>query len=555
MNIQKTLSSGWTASFSIEHVSGDVMPKPGDEVTMYWDAVKRFGGLIQSVKENCIPSKIGTGPTILNIQCTGYGGYLDRVIVARLYTLVNVVSGVLSVIVQDLVDRYFSQFGIYYVYSGNPSVLIPDTLMHYITGTEALNRLRDQLSGWDWWVDANKGLHFADMSQTATFKVVAPFTLTNANSITNAESIAVTTTASKFRNSQWVLPSQDVLALRTDSTVATNTGQVFFETVYPITLQPIVVYNGVQQTVGTTNASPWVWVNEISGVFRGTSAPQTGVGDTVDITYRNPFPVALQAKDDASIAAKGLYAAVYQAKDVTTADTATAMAQGMLDAYGTNGDFPLELVFTYNSKSQSAWLEPGMVMQGVAITFPTATGDFTVEQVSSQETDGLLWRHTVTARNNLGDVTTGIDEQQFLTSARVGISSPPTRAEWMLAEDLPGLTNPGLFTGLVKNFIPVQAPGTIDSWTITPTSGDEPTGADLQIDILLNGVSIFPVGATNTAVLPAGQTTPTGGITFVTDNILVYPGDILQPNVLQVGSTNAGTNIKLILNIRTGQAV
>ncbi len=588
-HIRKVLSSAWSCTFQLDYdpsllassVSNSPVPSPGAEVALFWAGVKRFGGIVQKVSEKAIPgtyrSGVAVGPSLVTVECSGYSSYLDRVIVSGLYG--TVAPGDL---VTTLWKTYLQQFGLTKSGSSGPAITLGDQTFHYITMTETMRRVLDQTPGWDSWVTDAKEFVYAE-TNPATVSPDAPFTLRDGD--TNIDEIEVTRSALKFRNHQCVLPSTDLLAVVVDTQVCDGTdNSIFINTRFllPENPPPEVRVNGTLMVLARAGDPPsfsnavfpvnWVvYYNPNAALLPG---PNPGVifairpglpgaviafGDVITVTYQAQYPLSFCAQDDASIAAVGLYESIYQGKNITDGATAQQMAQALLDLYGTDGDFPQDIRFVYNSHSQSAWLTPGMIMD-VDITFPTALANYTVEEVSSDEQDGSIWRHTVTLRAGLGDVTANVDEQTFLTSARVGISSPPVRAEWMLAETLPGITNPGLATGLVDNFIPIQRPGVIDSWTMQSLI-DPPTGADLQVDILLSTdggatfATIFPSGATNKAVLPDGQTTAAGGFTFATINIPVTTGDILQPNVIQVGSTNPGTNIKLTLNIRSTENV
>ena len=75
-----------------------------------------------------------------------------------------------------------------------------------------------------------------------------------------------------------------------------------------------------------------------------------------------------------------------------------------------------------------------------------------------------------------------------------------------------------------------------------------PTGAALELDILQNGASIFPVGIT--ADLPDGQATEEDGNQFKSANLPVNLGDQFTVNVIQVGSTIPGSDGVLQLIVK-----
>ncbi len=542
--ITKTLSNPWSATISIFHVAGGVIPQPGDEVALFWDSIKRFGGFVLSTAESAIQGD--TALSSLQITCTGNQGYCDRAIVAKLYTLS--LGGVGAVMIYGIWQDHLSQFGITIDYPQGPIAAIAEQLFWYITVTEAFNRIRDQFPGWDWYISDNKQLVWVQNG----LGPAAPFTLRNGD--TNQDSVTVTVSGGKFRNKQWVLPSTTVQSTRTESAVSIS-GQTVFPTEYALTVKPIVTVDTgggpVNQAVDTLGlpftGAPCYYVPNGIGVFF-FSAP----GGTVAINYPSPWPLGFSSQNDASIAAVGLYESVYQAKNVTDEATAVSLAAGLLALYGTAGAFQKQLDFTYNSNSQSAWLVPGNVLD-VNRTFPTANDFFTVEQINSQLDSLKIWRHSVTARKDPGDVAATF-EQDFLSGGRLWTGNAPAPSTWQVGMDIQGLTNPGIAVGLLKDVWrcpPIPGGGGIviaswDGWF--PVLADVPTGANFIADFLLNGTSIFPAGSANKMVITAGSNLITTGFKFTSQNILVVEGDYVQMNIIQVGSSNPGSNALFHLN-------
>ncbi len=549
IRISKVLSGAWSFTSEIDLFSGMTLPQPGSDIAFFWEderlippVQKRFGGVAQSIQEAGRPGATN-GPSLVTIQASGYTSYATRKIVAKLYTLP--IGGAPGIIMFDLAGM-LSVFGVTKPGDAGPSIILGDQLFHYITIAEAANRIKDQSPGWDWLIDDNKVFQFFDSSPGAEN---APFTIRDGDS--NHESLTVTRSIGKFRNKQWVLPSADLIALKTESSTAVA-GQINFKTTYELTATPVVRVNGADQrvtTLGFWDGSPWYYAPNGDGVFRSPGAPALSGGETVDILYPNPFPVGVSAQDDASIAAVGLYEAVYQAKNVVDLDTAQKMAEGLLALYSGPDAFETRVQYVYDSKHQPEWLAPGMV-QSIEKTFPTVSGLFTVEQVDSVLEGGKgkagLWRHTVTLRAGLGDVTDArAAEAIFLTPARVPIVSPPTRLEFEL-----DLTNLGQSTGLQPNRQIVKLnPGVksvgIASWDWY-FPADPPTGSDYIVDILLSTDggssynSLFPSGDANKINYPAGTTAVISGIKFATDNLRLGDGAILAVNVIQVGSSSPG---------------
>ncbi len=519
--IAKRMSGAWSATFSLVY-SGGSKPAPGDEVALFWQSVKRFGGIVLSVAESRIKGPANV--TRILVTCTGFQSYLNRAIVAKLYTIP--ISG-WPIMIFDIWNDHLKDFGITLVYPQGPLTGFDEKLFHYITVGEIFNRCRDENSGYDYWITDDKALIWSNQGSGGA----APFTLRNGD--VNQDSVTVTRNNSKFRNKQWVLPSANIIALKTESFTAAA-GQTSFSTIYNLNDTPIVTLGGVGQsvtTLGIWDGSPWYYIPGGIGVFRTPGAPAISGGAAVTISYLNPFPVGFSAQNDASIAAVGLYESVYQAKNVIDSGTATALATALLALYGTSGNYPEYLNFTYNSHSQPAWLLPGMVVD-VLRTYPDATGNYVVEAVSSTLEKLQVWRHSVTLRLGKGDVSESF-ERDFLAAARVPIVSPPIRATFEM-----DMTNEGQFVGISPNRYTVQLPpgvayATIASWDWWFPSSP-PAGADYKANILLNGSIIVQV------VVPDGSSAVQSGIEFSAANIQVGNGDYFSIDVIQVGSTNPG---------------
>ncbi len=524
--IQKTLSSAWSATFNLRWFGG-TKPLPGTEVAFFWQSTKRFGGTVLSTTETAYRGNFAE--STLTIQCTGYQSYMDRTVVAKLYTIP--LGGIAPIIIFDLWYEHLQQFGISINYpQGEITAGTGIQLFHYITVTEAFNRLKSFQPGWDYYISDNKELIWVD-TNTGTS---APFTLRNNDR--NVDTMSVEVDNGRFRNSQWVLPAIDVSALKTESSTA-SAGQTAFTTQYPLAITPIIAVNSVRQNVtqlSAWNGAPWYYIPGDIGVFRTPGAPALSGGDTIDISYPNPFPIGFNVLDQASINAVGLYEAVFQAKDATTEIECLAIAAGLLEIYGTNGAYPQRLNFSYNSQQQAAWLVPGMALD-VIRTFPTATGTYIVEQVSSTLDKLSVWRHAVTARMDLGDVTDAQALQAFRTSGRIWVNVPPVRVTIEL--DLTGVGN---ITGLQPQFYPFMGQGIIASWDMQFGPGFQPTGEDFIMDLLYNGVSIFPPGDANKIVVPEGSTQQASGIAFSGINLEYTNAAVLTMNIIQAAGTAYG---------------
>jgi len=519
LRLESSIGGRGSMNFTVLSDEGTYRPTDLSTVTFYHRGVRRFGGFVQRVVDEVIE---GRDSTYVEIQCIDNRGYTDRVVVAKLYT--QPIGGVLWIIFYDIWLTHLQQFGITFVYEGDPGVVLDDVLFHYITATECFDRLIAKAPGWAWWIDANKQFHLKQTNTAAAFSL--------SDTTRNWESMRVTLEAGLYRNRQWVLPSAPIAALRTDSFTGDGSTTSFI-TDYILTSKPSVKVATVEQRVAELSdlsvPHDWYYINNGQGIFQRFGLTPVGVGVAITVSYPNPWPLAVFAEDAAEIAARGLVEAVEHAKDVETEEEAQAIADGLLAAF--SGDGIPELVeYETNEAIESQWPVPG-TLQTIAVAHPATTGIKTIESVSSELLDLTLWKHSVRARK--GDFNA--DYQTVLETLTKSARSNRDRliaiAEWDLAT---------VTVGAVDVFNKAEKDGIYYAWAIEfPT--DPPTGADLIIDALADGVSILPSGNANKIVLPAGQATEARGIAFLSVNLAVTKGTTFTLNVIQAGSSNPGT--------------
>lgn len=90
----------------------------------------------------------------------------------------------------------------------------------------------------------------------------------------------------------------------------------------------------------------------------------------------------------------------------------------------------------------------------------------------------------------------------------------------------------------------VVVPFNAEIVSVSAVVGTAPTGADLILDVLKNGTSIFTTPA-NRPTVTAGSTQTT---TFPRPDVFsVSRGDVLALSVVQVGSTVAGSDLDVVV--------
>ena len=101
-----------------------------------------------------------------------------------------------------------------------------------------------------------------------------------------------------------------------------------------------------------------------------------------------------------------------------------------------------------------------------------------------------------------------------------------------------------LTTGVVPNIqVPITASHTIAE--VHARVATAPTGADIRLDILKNGVSVH---ASDSDKCTIAASVNTGNTTTFNDNTLV-DGDYLQLEIEQIGSSEKGTGLVCVVEL------
>jgi len=197
------------------------------------------------------------------------------------------------------------------------------------------------------------------------------------------------------------------------------------------------------------------------------------------------------AQDDAEIAAHGLFAGVEEVRDVPTYGALQAYANALLARR-------LNKPTTLRFETDRDGLEAGMSLE-VNLTRPLVSGQFMITDVASKEMGkGLFFRHNVTAVDCASQALG--DEAAFRQSMIAAVRQPRDRVTlhcvFQIAETIPGIENPGLQIDVDSGQRAVRsAPGKgIGISASLYFRNDQATSVDCIVDLLLNGVSVFPGG-------------------------------------------------------------
>ena len=362
-------------------------PSIGQEVWITDAGTRVFGGTIDAMAEELVTTN---GSTLaIDVDCVSYDSLMDRRIIAEAYE-----SQTLGFIVNDIITKYFASEGLN---TANVSTgpTIAKVFFNYQNGAEAFNLL-SEVSGYNWWIDANKNLYFQDRGT-----IVAPFSLTSTSG--NFRSVIVESTRTDYRNRQYVRAGVGLTATITethkgDAIGSPLVGKRAFLLSYPAGTEPTISVGGVAIPVGEIGIREvelnmkWYWqlgsavVNQAPEVLGVAQAPVAD-GVTVQISYRGQYPILVSAQDDVAIAQRiaveggtGVYDDIVEDSDISSETSATERAYGLLRRYAR---IQRRATVTTNATG----LRAGQLVT-LNITQHGLTGQWLVESVDTMDFNG-----------------------------------------------------------------------------------------------------------------------------------------------------------------------
>ncbi|MEA4884254.1 MAG: hypothetical protein VB144_11485 [Clostridia bacterium] len=223
--------------------------------------------------------------------------------------------------------------------------VLKKTQFAYLSVADCMAEL-SRLTGYKWWVDAGKGVHFVERIATA-----APWGIV-ANSDLIAYDLQVEYDRSQYRNVQRVKGTKVTADKISQIRWTATAGQTVFyvqhatavngTTAYDeIEKAPEITVNDVVQLIGSVGDPNIRWVFEPgSNTIRYIGDTPLSAGDVVELSYFGRFPILGYAVNKDEITARqaieggtGIYEAVEVDEGIDRADIATAKAETILEQY------------------------------------------------------------------------------------------------------------------------------------------------------------------------------------------------------------------------------
>lgn len=538
LNVNNPLSQVSTGSFSLYDPAGVYRPVVGQEVLMYHNSTRVFGGTIDDVEEFEYPKRTSTR---FQVNVSDFSSRLDRAgIISEYYPVTtSAFTPTLAFMVGDIVSKYLVNDGISYdatdSIGGNPFVVPGAQSLFGQTPRQIFNSLSN-IFGWDYNIDYYKVLRFFPRS---TGRGNAPFNIADADNpqyplsdqagTGGCTSISIKTFRGTYRNRQYVRSSSSSSATWADTFSVAHPGpypnspqppdgiRFFFVTLYGIIATPQVTVNNVAQRVisfldiGTTPSGSWDWYwipqqgapNPSPGVGQNTANPILNSGDTLVVSYSTNVPPLISVDCAAQITIRaaiegnsGIYADIQDVPNITDPTALATYAQGLLDRYGCIDGMPSQVKYA----TDTAGLFAGQ-LQTIQRTNPLiASSVRQISNVSFHDKDGQFLRYDVTADSGRYQG----DWSQFFAQIQTGLQQPQPANRmvynWQIAPSYAGITNPGTGGGVQLQIRVIANPIEIFQYLVVSFQGTPAT--DGTVNIFENG------NTTGSFVYPKGQTLP-----------------------------------------------
>lgn len=356
-------------------------PAVGNEITVLDGSTKIFAGVIVTVSESIEGALLK-----YSVQCKDWTHYLDRVLVAEVFTAQTV-----NQIISFINTNYLTGFTISHV---SCAITVNTITFNRLPVSKCLDILAQQVN-YSWYPDYDKDLHFFAKNSEA-----APFSLTDTNGNYINSSLNLTDDISQMRNRVLIRGGEMIGSSQTKNLTGDGTNKTF-PLGFKFATLPTVTVGGASKTVGVEFIDKdtdydCLW-NFNEKYLRFPTAP---AGSAAIVATGTPLiPILVQVQDDASITQYGAYEFTDTNKTIASKEEAKQYAISQLDAYAAKvqeGNFE-----TYQSGLRSGQIitiqsdlrgisSTGFLIQRVSLSMRTPTdGTWTVE-LATLRTMGII---------------------------------------------------------------------------------------------------------------------------------------------------------------------
>lgn len=276
----------------------------------------------------------------------------------------------------------------------------------------------------------------------------------------------------------------------------------------------------------------WGDIIEVEWLVPATTQPPA---EPVEVPPDDPVD---PGDDPIAIPTIGIWEAVDDLPGVTDPVLVRRFAQSLLNKYSVPG---VEVEFeTY----RYGW-EPGQETTITLHKYGVYNMTAKVESITYTEEKMRVLKQNVKISNSIQGRDALNAFNRLLKKLNQPNKAQKSTITFHLAETIPGIPNPGLITGTEMGaaFIARRNITLIDGVVYFKTA---PTGAPIQMDIKVDGVSIFPVG--HGVVYPADSTALKAFSLFRTNPLTIKKNSRVTIDVISTGSEQPGKDGTLVLS-------
>lgn len=349
-----------TCALTFKKIVGETFNVETDSnIKVYASGSLVFQGVVTSVNTKMLSAALVS----IDVEAVDYTRELDGKLVNQAYE-----DQTISYIINDIVAKVAPQFG-------TLNVTTTQTLGYanfvYQTASKAFEELSD-MSGFDWYVDQYKQIHFGDSSEE-----LAPFDLNDDNQSYVRGTLEFSDDISQIKNVIFVRGGNE----RVTSTTYTTQGngvQKTFTLGFHFETKPTVTVAAVSKTVGyygvDSSASYDCLWSQTGDFIVFTSAPAAAA--QVDVVGVPLIPIRYKLPDRASITEHGERQMVIVDKTITTREGARDRARAEILKYASS-------LVSAKFSCRTTGLRAGQTMTVDSTTFDKS-GDYVITQVATR---------------------------------------------------------------------------------------------------------------------------------------------------------------------------
>lgn len=312
--------------FRIKNYPGKATVDLGDQIDLYDGSNHIFGGTVTEKKD-----EVEGGVLIAtNYMANDWSFRLNSKLVAKKYADMDPHDIVVDII-NTFTDGTFTTTNV-----ATGGFNVASISFNYEQVTVSLEKLAKQI-GWEWFVDADKDVHFFP----PTTVVDAPYTIDDTSGNLEWVSLEIDQNLTNMKNSIYVIGgtyNRTFDASNTPDVYLTDGTKTVFPLGYTYTPDTIVVtLAGVSQTIGTdqvtSDASVQVQYNELGRFVRFTTTPATPNLE-VKIYGLAQIPILAQVQNNSAIAQYGEIQDVIIDQQIKSIEEAQDRGLAQISQYG-----------------------------------------------------------------------------------------------------------------------------------------------------------------------------------------------------------------------------